>query len=66
MTVLGSEKVVEHDLDDLTREINVIGKYLHDSGAKSVAICLSNSTEFLCSFFGMFTPPNSDRMGPDR
>jgi hypothetical protein len=51
-TVLGREKVVEHTLDDLTRDINIIGKYVLDSGAKTAAICLPNSVEFLSSVFG--------------
>jgi len=54
VTVLGREKVVEHSLDDVSLQINVIGTYLQQAGLKTVAICLSNSVEFLASIFGMF------------
>ena len=52
-TVLGVEKIVEHDLKDLTLEINVIGRLVKDAGGKKVAVCLSNSVEMLCTIFGM-------------
>ncbi|KAK5101093.1 hypothetical protein LTS08_004699 [Lithohypha guttulata] len=48
-TVLGVEKVVEHNLKDLTRETNIIGKHIKESGGRKVAVCLSNSTELLCT-----------------
>ncbi|KAK7541493.1 hypothetical protein BKA81DRAFT_407365 [Phyllosticta paracitricarpa] len=51
LTVLGKEEVVEHPWDDVTKEINVIGKYLHQQGAKRVAIYLPNSIEFLIAVF---------------
>ncbi|KAI7702443.1 acetyl-CoA synthetase-like protein, partial [Hortaea werneckii] len=50
MTVLGKE-VVEHDIADITKEINVLGKHFADSGAKRVAIYLPNSVEYLTTIF---------------
>lgn len=52
MTVLGREKVIEHNLDDLTIAINVIGKTVQGAGGTVVAVCLSNSVELLCAIFG--------------
>lgn len=51
-TILGIEKVVQHDLKDLTKEINAIGKYIQSAGGKKVAVCLSNSVELLEAVFG--------------
>lgn len=51
-TVLGRENVVEHDLDDISKEINVIGQYIREHSGKRVAICLPNSIESLSSIFG--------------
>lgn len=51
-TVLGTEQVVEHDLDTLSTEINAIGKFIHEHSGKRVAICLPNSVELLSSIFG--------------
>ena len=50
-SVLG-RKVIEHNIDDVTAEINVIGKYVRDSQAKTVAVSLSDSIELLASLFG--------------
>lgn len=52
MTLLGIEKIVEHDLKGLTLDINVVGQYIKDAGGKKVGICLSNSAELLCAIFG--------------
>ncbi|KAL1957020.1 hypothetical protein VTO42DRAFT_6397 [Malbranchea cinnamomea] len=49
-SVLG-DNVVEHNLDDISREINVLGQYIRDSKAQTAAICLSDSVEFLVSIF---------------
>ncbi|KAL4868542.1 hypothetical protein BDV12DRAFT_102441 [Aspergillus spectabilis] len=49
-TVLGKQ-AVEHSLDQITAEINVIGKYLQLGNAKVVAICLTDSVELLASIF---------------
>lgn len=51
-TVLGTEKVVQHDLSDITKEINIIGNFVKKTGATKVAVCLSNSIEFLTLIFG--------------
>lgn len=50
-TVLGSERVVEHKLDDVTRQINLVGQYLSSQGAKKVAIYLPNSVEYIATLF---------------
>lgn len=52
MTVLGKEEIVEHDIEQLSQEIEILGKHLKSKGAKSVAIYLPNSIEFLLTIFG--------------
>ncbi|KAL4753779.1 hypothetical protein BDW72DRAFT_13247 [Aspergillus terricola var. indicus] len=49
-TVLGKQ-AVEHSLDQITAEINVIGKRLQSGNAKIVAVCLTDSIELLASIF---------------
>ncbi|KAJ5272520.1 AMP-dependent synthetase/ligase [Penicillium angulare] len=49
-TVLGRQ-AVEHSLAQVTQEINVIGHHLQNAGAKTVAICLTDSVELLTSLF---------------
>ncbi|OTB06081.1 hypothetical protein M426DRAFT_118028 [Hypoxylon sp. CI-4A] len=51
LTVLGSEKVIEHDLNDITRQINLVGRHIVAQGGKKVAIYLPNSVEFIASLF---------------
>ncbi|KAK0117821.1 hypothetical protein ONS95_012146 [Cadophora gregata] len=51
LTVLGSEQVVEHDLSDITRQINLIGQNIKQAGGRNVAIYLPNSIEFLATLF---------------
>ncbi|KIW68331.1 hypothetical protein PV04_04284 [Phialophora macrospora] len=51
ITVLGLEKVIEHNLDDLTLGINVVGQYVKRNNGQSVAVCLSNSVELLSAIF---------------
>ncbi|KAK5116183.1 hypothetical protein LTR62_008509 [Meristemomyces frigidus] len=58
MTILGRDEVVEHKVEDLTREILVIGRHLSEAGVKRVALYLPNSVEYLltafaCAFYGM-------------
>jgi len=53
LTVLGTEQVVEHDLDNLSREINAVGQFVREHSGKRVAVCLPNSIELLSSIFGM-------------
>lgn len=57
-TVHGTEKVMEHSLEDITRQINLIGQHILDHGGNRVAIYLPNSVEliatlFACSFYNM-------------
>ncbi|KGO78041.1 AMP-dependent synthetase/ligase [Penicillium italicum] len=49
-TVLG-RKAIEHSLDQVTQEINVIGHHLQNSGVKTVAVCLTDSIELLAAIF---------------
>ncbi|KAJ4423806.1 hypothetical protein N0V82_001545 [Gnomoniopsis sp. IMI 355080] len=51
LTVLGADKVIEHSLDDVTRQINLIGKHILDQGGARVAIYLPNSVEFMAALF---------------
>ncbi|KAK4544229.1 hypothetical protein LTR36_004439 [Oleoguttula mirabilis] len=58
MTVLGKEEVVEHGVEEMSKEIDVIGKHLSQAGVKKVAIYLPNSVEYLqtifaCAFYGL-------------
>ena len=52
MTVLGKQELIEHEIEDLTREIAIIGQHLKSAGAKRVAIYLPNSIEYLLTLFG--------------
>ena len=52
MTVYGKDAAVEHDLADVTKAVNVVGKHLQQSGARNVAIYLPNSIEYLAALFG--------------
>ncbi|KAF9891263.1 hypothetical protein FE257_004827 [Aspergillus nanangensis] len=49
-TVLG-RKAIEHQLDQITQEMNVIGKQLQSFKAKTVAVCLTDSVEHLATIF---------------
>ncbi|KAI0169606.1 hypothetical protein GGR52DRAFT_550720 [Hypoxylon sp. FL1284] len=51
LTVLGSEKVVEHNLNDITRQINLVGRHIASQGGSKVAIYLPNSVEFIATLF---------------
>ncbi len=53
MTVMGKEEVVEHDVEQLTKEIVVMGKHLKEAGITKVAIYLPNCVEYLLAVFGM-------------
>lgn len=50
-TVLGRQ-AMEHSLDQITQEINVIGNHLQSAQVKTVAICLTDSVELLAAIFG--------------
>ena len=54
MTVLGKEEIVEHDFEQLSKEIEAIGEHLKERGVERVAVYLPNSVEFLLTVFGMF------------
>jgi hypothetical protein len=56
-TVLG-KKAIEHSLDQVTQEINVIGRHLRSADAKTVAICLTDSIELLAAIFGIYFHSN--------
>lgn len=51
-TVMGKEGVTEHELSDITKEINAVGEYLSQHAANRVAIYLPNSMEFVVTLFG--------------
>lgn len=53
-TVLGKEEVVEHNLANVSKEINAVGEYLVQHGASRVALYVPNSLEFLVTLFGTF------------
>ncbi|KPM35205.1 hypothetical protein AK830_g11360 [Neonectria ditissima] len=60
MTVLGTHNIVDHKLQDITRQINLIGQHIADQGGIRVAIYLPNSIEllvtlFACSFYSNLT-----------
>ncbi|KAF9881219.1 hypothetical protein CkaCkLH20_01369 [Colletotrichum karsti] len=57
-TVLGRENVIEHQLDDITRQINLIGQHIHEQGGIRVAIYLPNSIELLAALFACSFYPN--------
>lgn len=50
-TVLG-RKAIEHSLDQITQEMNVIGNHFQSAQVKTVAICLTDSVELLAAVFG--------------
>lgn len=65
LTVMGTERVIEHDIGELTRGINVIGSMLQKQSAKCVAVYLPNSVELLQTVFGRILPPNVGSGGAD-
>ncbi|KAK4149448.1 hypothetical protein C8A00DRAFT_18860 [Chaetomidium leptoderma] len=57
LTVQGAQ-VIEHRLDAITRQINLIGQHILNQGGHRVAIYLPNSVElivtlFACTFYGL-------------
>ena len=60
----GRDKPIPHELDDLTKEIVIIGKHVRTSGGEKVAIYLPNSVEFLvallCTFITMISWRSTD------
>lgn len=55
LTVVGKDEVVEHNLADISKEINAVGEYLSQHGTSRVAIYVPNSVEFLVTMFGKCT-----------
>lgn len=51
LTVLG-KRIIEHDLDEVSKMINIIGKFIQEGQGKIVAVCLPNSVELLATIFG--------------
>lgn len=51
VTVLGTNKTIEHRLDDITRQINLIGEHIAAQGGNRVAIYLPNSVELIATLF---------------
>ncbi|KAG7289066.1 hypothetical protein NEMBOFW57_005428 [Staphylotrichum longicolle] len=51
VTVLGTNKAIEHRLDDITRQINLIGEHISAQGGNRVAIYLPNSVELIATLF---------------
>ncbi|KAK5259986.1 hypothetical protein LTR40_004975 [Exophiala xenobiotica] len=51
LTVLGSEKVLDHQLEDITLGINAIGQHVKRNNGQNVAVCLPNSVEMLSAIF---------------
>ncbi|KAH0545292.1 hypothetical protein FGG08_000591 [Glutinoglossum americanum] len=55
LTVLGKERILEHRLDEVSRQINIIGQYIRQHNGQRIAIYLPNSIEFLTTVFGKST-----------
>lgn len=60
LTVFGKNNVTDHNMDDVTRQINLIGQHIAEQGGIRVAIYLPNSVEllaalFACSFYSNLT-----------
>ncbi|OBT67465.1 hypothetical protein VE03_03062 [Pseudogymnoascus sp. 23342-1-I1] len=51
ITIVGTEQTIDHDLDEVSRQINIIGQYLKHHGGSRVAIYLPNSIELLAALF---------------
>ncbi|PGH27202.1 hypothetical protein AJ80_01159 [Polytolypa hystricis UAMH7299] len=49
-TVLG-KNIQERKLDDISKEINILGQYVQESGLKTVAVSLCDSIELLTAIF---------------
>lgn len=62
MSVFGKEEVVEHQYEQMSREINVLGKHLKEAGVSNVAIYMPNSLEYLLAVFGESCGLRSRRM----
>lgn len=66
-SVLGKEEIIEHELLEITRDINSLGQYLKAHGGQRVAIYLPNSVELITAFFGRHPQPiRTDTANPVR
>jgi len=54
-TVLGTEELITHDWDRLTKDLHAVGHHLRNHGGKRVAIYLPNSVEMVVTLFGRFS-----------
>ncbi|CZT21616.1 uncharacterized protein RCC_07480 [Ramularia collo-cygni] len=58
MSVFGKAEVVEHQAEEISKEINIVGQKFKNAGVKKLAIYLPNSIEYLiavfaCTFYGI-------------
>lgn len=53
LTVYGRQKVVDHNIGAITKEINIIGQHIQQLGSARVAVYLPNCIELLSTLFGM-------------
>lgn len=51
-TIIGVDEHVEHDYQELSRQINRLGQYVKQEGVTTVAIYLPNSIEMMIIIFG--------------
>ncbi len=51
-TVLGKEEILDHTFEQLSKEINALGKYMQSHESRRIAIYLSNSVELLVALMG--------------
>lgn len=61
MSVFGKAEVVEHQVEELSKEINIIGQRLKDVGVQRVAVYLPNSIEYLLTVFGESSFPCGEK-----
>lgn len=52
MSVFGKQEVVDHDIDELSKEIGIVGSHFKQAGIKKVGVYLPNSVEYLSTIFG--------------
>lgn len=52
MSVFGKADVVEHKVEELSKEINIMGQKFKNAGVQRVALYLPNSIEYLQAVFG--------------
>lgn len=53
ISVRGRGQPLEYGIEDLTQDINIIGRHIQSQGKKRVAIYLPNSVELLVTLFGI-------------